>query len=196
MYTLPIGTLRHIARARGLPVVGVGKTSLAASITQAGGQAIMYQDKNEWLSTGDINRVMRTMAGVEYLGTYPDDFPEYTNLLDRSYPRGKIYAAVFNTDNSSGPGKHWVAVGVSDDAVCFFDSVGDPPSKNVRKFINHTSRPVYINRMRHQVSNTECGVFALHFIKEFASGKTCSAHFSTVLGDVYMKDHVRPGMGL
>ncbi len=195
MYSLPIGTLMHIARARGI-ATNADKVTLGKKVAQSGGRKISSSDRAEWLSTGDINRVLRATPGIDYLGTHPNDFPEFTNLLTREYPKGKTYAAVFNTDTSSGPGEHWVAIAFDDSAVCFFDSTGDLPSQNIRKLIAHTGRRPYINKLRHQAQNTECGIFAIHFIQEFAAGKTCTAYFKTIKGDAFMKDQVRPALGL
>jgi hypothetical protein len=101
------------------------------------------------------------------------------------------FACVLNTDYSSGRGKHWVAVfgdcrGDGPWSVEYFNSAGNPPPREVVKWAEETaarlklcrvragsSAPVeatYLTNTRHQDGNTECGLYALYFIRRRLEG--------------------------
>jgi len=90
---------------------------------------------------------------------------------------------VVNTDTSSGPGRHWVAVFVdcrpAKDAwsVEYFNSAGRPPPKVMTRWMERTRarlaalraggevRTVAVTDVDHQESQTECGLYALYYIR-------------------------------
>lgn len=100
------------------------------------------------------------------------------------------FGCVVNTDTSSGPGKHWVAVfvdcrgGPGDTwTVEYFNSAGNPPPKPMVKWMERTrelleryrnnSGPVEsvsVTDMDHQESQTECGLYALFYIRRRIEG--------------------------
>jgi hypothetical protein len=98
--------------------------------------------------------------------------------------RANCFGCVVNTDTSSGPGKHWVAVFV--DArptnlkipwtVEYFNSAGNPPPRpmvhwmeRMRDELEHYRQgpviTVPVTDMDHQDSQTECGLYALFYIR-------------------------------
>lgn len=94
---------------------------------------------------------------------------------------------VINTGASSGKGKHWVCFFVdareSRDSrrvtVEYFNSTGRPPPKQVVEWMEKTRASllqapgsrfprvdtVVVTRVPHQNSNTECGMYALYYIR-------------------------------
>lgn len=94
------------------------------------------------------------------------------------------FACVLNTDVSTGRGKHWVAVfGDCRPAppepwtVEYFNSAGNPPPSPVTRWMETTAldlesaRPGVrvethaVTDVRHQSSQTECGLYALYYIR-------------------------------
>ncbi len=83
---------------------------------------------------------MDTIAHNTYfLGVLPCDYLPKTPL--KNLPA----MLIFNTDPSTEPGQHWVAVYINNDGVsCFFDSFGGAPKdphfqKNIRDFFKNNS---------------------------------------------------------
>lgn len=104
------------------------------------------------------------------------------------------FGCVLNTDVSSGRGKHWVAVfgdcrGEGEWSVEYFNSAGNPPPPPVTRWLENSAArlaefraghprtygtgavvPVPLTDMRHQDSQTECGLYALYFIRRRLEG--------------------------
>ena len=103
------------------------------------------------------------------------------------------HACVINTDVSSGPGKHWVCVFTdcrpSDPTVAwtveYFNSAGNPPPRSVVKWMEETClqlevyrskrgggtvKSIPVTSLRHQKSRTECGPYALFYIRSRLDG--------------------------
>ena len=124
------------------------------------------------------------------------------------------FGCVVNTDVSSGPGKHWVAVFV--DArpppgelwtVEYFNSAGNPPGRAIidwmerarARLIEYRARPgaspavisVPVTRVRHQYSRTECGLYALYYIRRRLEGAPFEAFARERIPDQAMTDFRR-----
>ncbi len=103
----------------------------------------------------------------------------------------KCFGCVVNTDTSSGPGKHWVAVFVDCRppagtawTVEYFNSAGRPPPKPMVQWMERTrariseyrhggepaALSVPVTSMDHQESQTECGLYALFYIRRRLEG--------------------------
>jgi hypothetical protein len=114
----------------------------------------------------------------------------------RGTPR-ECFGCVVNTDTSRGPGKHWVAAFVDCRAgpgepwtVEYFNSAGHPPPKPMVGWMERTrarlaeyraTRPecrravcdvvsVPVTDVDHQKSQTECGLYALFYIRRRLEG--------------------------
>jgi hypothetical protein len=147
-------------------------------------------DKGSWLSSININDVMafyENKFGVfKYLGTLPIDFdilyPEIYNI-NLNKISAKWIGVIFNTDFATGPGKHWISLFINKDdhTICFFDSNGEQPPKQIRKFIENLKDygryTVLINKNIKQFSNGTCGLFSIYFIIERIYGKSCKSLF-------------------
>ena len=74
-----------------------------------------------WLS--DLERLGRRLFGAKFDGVYPSDrIPKLTD--EGPY-------AIVNTDNSSEPGSHWVALCKNGNSILFYDSFGRPANRLV-----------------------------------------------------------------
>ncbi len=100
------------------------------------------------------------------------------------------FACVLNTDSSTGPGKHWVAVFVDCRrrpwTVEYFDSTGRAPGAAVTRWMESRRAQlqqcapgavecVPVTRVVHQRSQTECGLYALYYIRSRLEGVPHSA---------------------
>jgi len=111
--------------------------------------------------------------------------------------RASCFGCIVNTDTSRGPGKHWVAVFVDCRpppgepwTVEYFNSAGRPPPRPMVGWMERTraqlaeyrsGRPenrntvceavsVPVTDMDHQESQTECGLYALFYIRRRLEG--------------------------
>lgn len=129
--------------------------------------------KNGWLSTNNINFVMRQYEKVfpdfEFLSCSPSDYYSSPPMLKKKYS-----AIIFNLDNSRQPGSHWVTVFFDNikKNVEYFDSTGSKPNKNILEFLSKLHTSVYYSTFSHQKGNSACGIYAMYYILERLQGKT------------------------
>ena len=149
-------------------------------------------DESNWLSNEDIENVLRSYEKkyktFSLGGIVPIDFSvtdsegncSFWNLCKHHYcdlaKQYNTFAIVFNTDTHDGSGQHWIAMFMNfkKGEICYFDSVGDAPPIQVKRLIERLrvegssclNKPVkvYINAVKHQKRNTECGMYCLIFI--------------------------------
>lgn len=98
--------------------------------------------------------------------------------------RAMYCAAILNTDVSTGRGKHWVCIfadaRTEPATIEYFDSAGNPPPPEVTGWLTATrdglaaagvtAHIVIPGRIRHQRSRTECGLYALYYIRRRCEG--------------------------
>jgi hypothetical protein len=116
-------------------------------------------NKKEWLSTTDINKVVsqyqEKFKDFLFLGAVPADFLELEVLgikdLDfhelNKEGKNKI-GMVINLDESWKSGSHWVALyaNLDKNQIYYFDSFGKKPYKRTKKFINKIFTYMYKNK--------------------------------------------------
>ena len=104
-----------------------------------------------------------------------------TKLRDL-YRKGKTQIGiVFNTDVSTGPGEHWMALfcdirpELEQPRVTFFDSYSAKPEKEIQHLMKRRAdewdstgvhdKPMLTtyNSTRHQYKDSECGMYCLYF---------------------------------
>jgi hypothetical protein len=110
-----------------------------------------------------------------------------------------MFACVMNTDVSSGSGQHWICMFIDfrNDPITieFFDSAGDLPQNSFKSamekfkddilnFVEYSKyqylinadgacksvKTIYSSDFQHQYSTTECGVYALFYIRARMTG--------------------------
>lgn len=168
---------------------------------------------NKWLNTLDIDNVLDQYEDeyetFKYFGATPIDFDKekvdgscavndmckinMEELLNEGY---ESCGAIFNTDDSDGPGEHWFSVYVdfkgvnrkNKPSIYYFDSVGSSAPDEIKELVddlisqskNLVSKKdkripkeldVLFNDIQHQHGNTECGVYSIHFLTEMLKGK-------------------------
>lgn len=159
-------------------------------------------DPDAWLSNYDIKDVLK-----DYEEAYPDfvllgpttiDFDSVKKRdrtcvdedlchfqLHRLWKQGKRrIGVVFNTDVSTGSGKHWISlfIDLRDKFMMFFDSTGNKVRPQIRKFMQKVKRQarhlgIYLKEydnhgVEHQMGDTECGMYSLFFIITMLLGQT------------------------
>jgi hypothetical protein len=152
----------------------------------------------EWLSSLDIDELEHKFQQVfkqyYYVGTVPIDFGKHSKTgqclvnslcsldIRNIYKKGyRQIGIVFNTDVSTGPGKHWIALfcdirpELEYPRITYFDSYAYKPEKEIQVLMKtwkeewdstHIhSKPMEVsyNKTRHQYEDSECGMYSLYF---------------------------------
>lgn len=99
------------------------------------------------------------------------------NWQDLLNKKVESFACIVNTDVSTGPGQHWVALFIDFQqfTVEYFDSAGQDPQPEILEFLIETSselsnlskkkwKDICVTKLQHQLENTECGVYSLFYI--------------------------------
>lgn len=178
---------------------------------------VMPMEKNGdtfevWLSNIDIDNVMRQyeikFTNFKFLGCFPCDWAKYIShyALDENSVRKCLdngfdqIAVIFNTGTLKSGGQHWVCAFMDfknegkNYSIEYFDSVGNPCQKDIRKWLDNTERIInnicskkknkkdYCDksivrvsqgkRESHQTRGGECGVYCLYFIVRRLFGDT------------------------
>jgi hypothetical protein len=173
------------------------------------------KNKNEWLTTIDIQNVLRQYQKYYhdflFIGAVPIDFDnkfgfgqcvvdELCNInLKNILKKGKNkMAIVFNLDAHDKPGSHWVALycDFTTDKIIFFDSYGSKPPNEIQKLMDRLKEQassmgknveLIYNKTRHQYKNSECGVYCLNFIINLLEGVEHSKILNTKILDDMME---------
>lgn len=145
----------------------------------------------DWLSTSDINKVMKQYENkyntFTFFGAVPSDFMDlpYTKAYNADYDKMKKnnkyqYGMVINLDEHDKAGSHWVGLygNLKDNKLYFFDSFGIKPKKNIQKYIDNMTKYMgstvdyRYNKKQHQYNNSECGVYSMNFVIRLLNGET------------------------
>lgn len=117
------------------------------------------------MNTGEITNYLRKhpQTSKVFIGCVPSDMIPVSN----QYP----YAVVVNTDDSSRPGTHWVALFiVSGQTAEYFDSYGDPPNKNIAMYLTNFIFVKQSNIQIQSLFSKVCGEYCIYFIVKRALG--------------------------
>ena len=175
-------------------------------------------DKNAWLSTTDIDKVLEQYEDAYhdfiYLGAHPIDAHKCSvsdevckinigNILKNNKTKIGI---VFNTDDSTGEGEHWVSFyvdleGVNRDgkpSAYYFDSAADKPQKEIFKLVKKLKKQAkkegfeldfLYNDIQHQYEESECGVYCMYFISKMLNGINFEKFVRDIKKDEYMNKY-------
>ena len=151
------------------------------------------KNPDEWLTNEDIDKflddVEQKYSDFEALRTTPIDFDKRIwgqcverelcefSLKDKLNKGKKRFGAVFNLDKHDQPGSHWVSlfISVDDRAIIFFDSAYGGVPKEIKSFVKRIQDQAKslnkiltfrTNKVEHQKSDTECGMYSIYFITE------------------------------
>ena len=165
------------------------------------------QNPNEWLSSVDIEKVMKQYEiyypNFVFIGPSPIDFDkklifgecvwnDLCNLnIIKELKEGKNKVGIiFNTDPHNERGTHWVSlfIDIKRKFIFYFDSNGDKVPKEIMFLIERIEKQgieininftTYFNRKEHQYSNTECGMYALYFLNQMITTNKSPREFNS-----------------
>lgn len=171
------------------------------------------KDYNEWLSTTEIENCLKqhivSDKNFYFYGAVPIDFKKcsVSNLcsfnIKEHLDKGETkIGIVFNTDPSTEDGEHWISLYMdlgkhNNDypSIYYFDSFGNKPPNEIKRLINKVQKqgkkyncePYYFyNDYAYQKKNSQCGMYAIHFIKKMLEGLSFEEYLNTKLNDRYM----------
>lgn len=166
--------------------------------------------KYDWLSTSDINKVMKQYEGkykdFKFLGAVPYDFEDLPYLETYNFDLNKLktngknrVGMVINLDTHDKDGSHWVAfyANLKQKQIYFFDSFAKQPGKRIQNFANkfltefsgggsQRQSSFQHNQVRHQFNNSECGVYSMNFIIRLLHGETFEGITGNITKDTEM----------
>ena len=177
---------------------GTSECILTSLLTKPRAPSEWKVNPEEWLSGDDIDalekRYEELFPNYDYLGTFPIDFDLKSETgkclistlcsmdIRKLASQGKTQIGiVFNTDVSTGPGEHWVALfcdvrpELEHPRITYFDSYAHSPEKEIKKLMKRWkqnwdaggghSEPMVMsyNKTRHQYKESECGMYCLYF---------------------------------
>lgn len=173
-----------------------------------------FDNKNEWLNTLDIQNIMFQYEDkhpeFRFIGPVPIDFDaksasgcivnELCKLKISDLVRDNIrkLGVIFNLDKHNQSGSHWIAMFCNIDKreICFWDSYGSEPPKEVTVLMERLSQQsqeslnkkfkIKINDVRHQYQGSECGVYCLHFIIQLLEGRSFDNVTNNIIDDEKM----------
>jgi len=136
------------------------------------------------MNTNQINEYLKNFHC--FLGTFPED--KIFMKIEK-----KPAAMVVNTDPSSKPGTHWVAIFLNDDGTGeYFDPFGFPPlTERVINFINTNSPNGWdFNKITFQtpVLSKTCGIYCILFIKDRCRNISFRKFVSKFSRNVFLND--------
>lgn len=157
-------------------------------------------NKNEWLSSDDILKVMKQYEKFykcfDFIGPSPIDYDTHKLYgecvweelckfnLSNEIKKGKNkIGIIFNTDPHNKGGEHWIClfINIKKKYIIYFDSVGNYTPTQVNKLIKNIKNQgnamdlkfkVFKNKLKHQKRDSECGMYCLHVIIELLKDKT------------------------
>lgn len=149
-------------------------------------------DPNTWLTNLDIEKVLKQYEfkypNFKLIGPSSIDFDkklgpnqcvsnELCNFNITEYKQKGItkIGIVLNTDPHTSDGSHWIClfINITLQYIFFFDSNGEIVPKEVTAFMNriheqskelNTPFKIIINKVEHQKTNTECGMYVLYIL--------------------------------
>lgn len=177
---------------------GRSECIITSLLTRPKAPAEWKVNPEEWLSSTDIDKLEKQFeklfADYKHVGTFPMDFDvknetgkclvsALCSMDIRSLSRnGKNQIGIiFNTDVSTGPGEHWVAVfcdirpELAYPRMTYFDSYAQKPEKEIKRLMKRWkeqwdssgvhSQPMKLtyNKTRHQYKDSECGMYCIYF---------------------------------
>lgn len=129
------------------------------------------------MDTRQINNRLRNTPG--FLGTFARDRVPKNIRAPASF--------VFNTDVAAKPGRHWIAVFISETSIEYFDPAGHKPV--LTSFLRRQAKPVlYNNFMIQDPDSFACGLFAIDFILRRSAGESFNEILSSFSRNTILND--------
>ena len=102
----------------------------------------------------------------QFLGCFPKNkLPPFPSQFPKSL--------IVNTDEASKPGKHWVALVLTNKKCFYFDSFGLPiVDFQILRFLKGYEKVSYSNTCIQDVKSNKCGEFCIAFLQNVKSKKS------------------------
>lgn len=177
---------------------GTPECIIASMLSKPRAPSSWAANPEEWLSSDDIDAIEKqfekAFINYHYLGTFPIDFDKQSETgkclvsalcsldIKELYDRGTTQIGItFNTDLSTGPGEHWVAIFCDLGSefeyprITYFDSYSQKPEKEIQVLMKRWkerwdglgihAKPMVLsyNKTRHQYQDSECGMYCIYF---------------------------------
>lgn len=170
-------------------------------------------DSDDWFSNVDIDSVLKQIAGLyksknfKHIKFQMRDFDEvkselaHINFVHEYNNNIRCFGVVFNTDYSTGKGKHWYAIfgdfSSEPFTIEYFNSSGEDPqpeihswmekTKNLmKKELNKEVELVVVTKIVNQRDNHSCGSYSLYYIISRLEGKDWKFFRNNKIGDEVM----------
>lgn len=178
----------------------------------------LVKDYTEWLSNFDIEDALykhsRNLHDFYFYGAVPIDFNKCSvsdlcriNIKKHLENQISKIGIVFNTDDSSGPGQHWMSMYIDlngknldgSPGIYFFDSFGSNPSKEIKDLISKIKKQgksinkefiVFHNDKSYQKNTYACGFYCMHFLENMLQGIPFKRYLTSGLNDKKMKRYI------
>jgi hypothetical protein len=177
---------------------GTAECIISSMLSKPKAPTSWVTNPEEWLSSVDIEqlekRYMKLFANYYFAGAFPIDFDKKSKTgaclvsslcsmdIQGLYKKGYTQIGIiFNTDVSTGPGQHWIALfcdirpELEFPRITYFDSYGRRPEKQIVVLMKRWkqswdstkihSKPMVMSfsKMKHQYQDSECGMYCLYF---------------------------------
>ncbi len=200
---IPQGTIKSVwneirKRLHRLCKEGTTECIIHSMMDKPDAPSSWVEKPGDWLSSLDIEKIekefMKLFSKYYFVGAIPIDFDKKSrtgscivsslcsmNIRD-IYAKGKTkIGIVFNTDVSTGPGQHWIALYVDLNPlheftrITYFDSYSHSPEPEIQRLmfrwkqqwdetkIHKKPTKLTFNKTRHQYEDSECGMYCLYF---------------------------------
>lgn len=175
------------------------------------------RDNNNWFSNTDIDSVLSqiqkkyTNKHFLHIPFQMIDFEKTKSTLatldwPAKYKEGfRTFGTVFNTDTSTGRGKHWFSIysdfeDSSDEfTIEYFNSSGELPMSQITSWMHkvkvewqtHFTKPINViiaTRIVNQQDEWNCGSYSLYYIISRLSGVPYQYFKNTKIGDENMQE--------
>ena len=177
------------------------------------------KDPTAWLSNFDIDGVMKQIEAeypeFEYYEATPIDFDKCSvnndlcklTLKDLQKDKKSKAGIIFNTDDSSGSGKHWIALYVDmnglnldgNPGLYYIDSFANSVPEQIQELIKRfegeatevLGKEVIVakNTKSFQRNNYACGYYCMHFIEHMVKGLSFDKYKALPPTDAVMKEY-------
>ena len=166
---------------------------------------------NEWLSSLDIESVMKQYENYykcfEFLGPSPIDYDHHKlygecvweelcnlNISDQIKRNINKIGIILNTHPHTKNGEHWISlfVNIKRKIIVYFDSNGNEAPRQVTKLMTEIKNQgkqlgidftIYENRLRHQKTDSECGMYSLYFVIEMLKDRNINYFLKNRIDD-------------
>lgn len=151
---------------------------------------LCFLNRNSY--TDELKKIAHTNKYLKniFLGAFPAD--ELTTL-----PIKRPVCWIWNTDEKTHDGQHWIGIWLTDTTMFFFDSFGLTPSDYLRDYWYDLAKKIHVNfnivqKTRYQSKETyTCGMWCLlYLIKKAKKQQLPVNNNHKILNDIRLKKKI------